>query len=185
MIDSILFCKDNKSCLIFDASYDHPLFRQRICNGGNGFFMDDISFQVSMNPFLYLCSFKFRGKENYLKSNCEILKNELGFNLKIESGRVFVRKCWLERFGSNTMLGKFNIKNNYIFKFDLIRLSNNIKIREIRGQDSDSLINGLLELLGEKYKIRQLRDLTKRHPLILRINDNDILDPSLVKIEKK
>lgn len=189
MIDSILFCKNGESSLVFDglckdqlSIIDKPLLFP-------GFLVDDLSFRVFVGSFIYLFSFEFDNK--YSKKNkvdigvtCEVLNKEIGADFSIDKGRVFVRKNWLEMFGVNTMFSKFNIKKDYVFKCNLVRVPSDIKFNIIEDCNLVSYIHGLSKILKGKYKVRIFGRSTRRKALVFSIDNTEILDPSLFALEK-
>jgi len=188
MIDSILYCRREKSCLVFDVSCNNCLLERDLNIDSDGFFMDNLSFHVVVNSILYLCSFSFsnkyfKEKEDSLRLNCEILNKELGLSLSVESGRTFVRKSWIEKFGSGTMLSKLNIKNNHIAKGSTVCFANT-EVDILRDCDLTEHMCALSELFRGKYRVKLLCSLPKKHALVFRIKDRTVLDPSLFALEK-
>jgi hypothetical protein len=189
MIDSILFSKEDKSCLIFDglckdqlSTVDQPLVSP-------GFFVDDLSFRVFVGSFIYLFSFELDNKYSKQKKvdigiTCEVLNKEISADFSMDKGRIFIRKKWLEMFGVNTMFSKFNIKKDYVFKCNLVRVPSDIKFNIIEDCNLTSYIHVLSKILKGRYKVRIFGRSTKRRALVFSINNIEILDPSLFALEK-
>tara|TARA_Y100000034_G_scaffold121645_1_gene166145 strand:+ start:586 stop:1143 length:558 start_codon:yes stop_codon:yes gene_type:complete len=184
MIDSILFCKDNKSCLIFDGLCKNTLSTKGKPLGSVDFFVDDLSFSVFVGSFVYLFILEFNSKKVDTGMTCEILNKEIGTDFCIEKGRIFMRKSWLEEFGNNTMFSKFNIKKDYVFNCDLIKVNRDVEFIITEKCNLSKYIHSLSKLLKGKYKIRMSGRSIKRRALIFNMNNVDIMDPSLFSLEK-
>ena len=113
MIDSILFCKDGESRLIFNGLCENPLiYDGDLSIKKDSFFIDKLSFKVESKSGNYLLLFPFGSKNSSVELGSE------------SSGRIFVRSDWLAAFGANTMFSKFNIKKDYVFNCQCIRDQN-------------------------------------------------------------
>ena len=189
MINSLLFCKDDSSRLIFDGLCDDDVFLKRDAQDRDrSFFVGDLSFNIKRDSSFYLYSFSFKNRlpnrdSRHLSSNCIILNELLGADFKIQTGRLLVRKDWLKKFGSKTLFSKFNIKKDYIFTGDIIKVSKKYKCFIDRRCDMLKFLKDLSQVFKSKYKIKLLGKNTTQRSLMIELDSIVIPDPSLFVIE--
>ena len=185
---SLLFCKNDVSCLVFDGLCDRQLKSIDNLNANDCFFVDDLSFHIKHDSSIFLHSFVFKDRANgnlddVLLRNINILNDLLNTNFKIKKSSVIVRKDWLSKFGSNTLFKKYNIKKDYSMSGNLVEIP---KTYECYIDKQCNIINhmkSLSLLFKSRLKIKLLSKNIKRRALMIKCNDTLIPDPSLFSIE--
>ena len=182
---SLLFCKNDVSCLVFDGLCDRQLKSIDNLNANDCFFVDDLSFHIKHDSSIFLHSFVFKDRANgnlddVLLRNINILNDLLNTNFKIKKSSVIVR---LSKFGSNTLFKKYNIKKDYSMSGNLVEIP---KTYECYIDKQCNIINhmkSLSLLFKSRLKIKLLSKNIKRRALMIKCNDTLIPDPSLFSIE--
>ena len=102
MINSLLYCTDNSSSLVFNGFCGKDAIGEvkNIVNRSDGFCIDDLSFNVKIDGSIYLCSPSFSRdkKKGSLRANCIIL-NKLFRILCILIHLLFVHTEYPDGFG--------------------------------------------------------------------------------------